>query len=311
MYTHKGTIPESINVTLRDVFAYSVLIGEVEARAAFITDPASLNGLKTAASWAQGGPYSSPGIKGATKTPEVLTIYNRIIPEVLIVGSEDRSEGSHTWKAILEGSRYDNRRTDLWFVDLRDDVFYDAIRAGIVHSNGKDGLLLAGAFRWVKLGTQMRLALVDSQLYRDLEGCDEKRTAPPKPILKSSTLEIGGLYIDTRGDHEYVNVECFLGKVRYDGRSGFATCHLGCVTAPKYTLDSRFQSQGNLDTHRSIELKRSAKFTQKVGQLTVDELMKRVQTQTHLAYQGKYAPDHIQFEDGQFETYPVNAVEWV
>jgi len=301
---HKGSIPSTLNVTLRDEASHQTpFLGEREtrARAVFFTDPHAENALNTAESWASSWPRS-------VKKPEVvLGVENRIMPSVLIVGSEQRSEGSRIWKVLLEAEGYGTGRLERWLVDLREDVFFATIMAGCEMVNRRgEGLRIVGDFRWVKLGSQVRLALMDSDLYRDLEACEEKKKAGPKPTLKPSTLEVGGLYLDRRGDYQFVNVECFLGKVTYDGKPGFAVAILGCVETPECDFSRlHCDPQTYLNQIREVMIQRSVRYTEKAGQLSAEVLLKRIQREG----KQKNQEGTIALRDN-WHTWPSHCVKW-
>ena len=124
-------------------------------RAAFVTDPAYPKSLEKAKEWAKwwGGPE-----------PEVIRVPGVEVPWVEVVSCESRGEGGRAWKVMTpEG----------WYVDLREDVFFDVFFKGDF-TKGENGIVFPGPFRWVRNVTQVRLALVDSDLYREIEAKAKK-----------------------------------------------------------------------------------------------------------------------------------------
>ncbi|MFA6234135.1 MAG: hypothetical protein WC824_08115 [Bacteroidota bacterium] len=199
-----GKIPESLTVVLRDTSSFETPAGIIQVREAFVSD-ANSKSSDTAWTWAK--------MAHCAGDPEVLSLPNDSIPHLRLVDLEARSEGGRTWKVITpEG----------WYVDLREDVILDLIRAGSsVKTHPDRGILWEGPFRWVKYGTRMRLALIDSVLYREIQAFQNQVRVPTSPVARIKDLTVGGIYI-TATTVDYADPHVYLGRVSYEGKRKFA-----------------------------------------------------------------------------------------
>lgn len=212
----RGDIPATLRVILRDFADYQTPAGKFRARAAFVTDPASKTSLNTATLWAKHG-YG----EGTTKAPEVVEAENGPIQFLRVIDIDVRGEGGRAWKVMTP---------QRWYVDLREDVFLDCLKARCVMQNDQQdgGLVIQGPFRWVRFGTQMRLALINSDLYRQIEQ-SAKAKADPVPKIRTKDLTIGGVYISS-GD--WVVPVVFLGRVRVQGQVRLAFLEASAADRP-------------------------------------------------------------------------------
>ena len=259
--TAKGSIPKDLVVVLRDTVPYETPVGTITACAAFVTDAASKTALDTAKDWADG--YRGAG---ATKTPMIVTCPNAPIPHLRVVNLEERGEGGRAWKVLTPEN---------WYVDFREDVFLDVLKAKctmVTHPNG--GLLIQGPFKWVKYGTQMRLALINSDLYREIEAY-EAAIKSPKP-KKIKNLIVGGIYTTDPRFKDTVYPVVFLGNVRYAGEKFLAFLAPGntllCWTQG---LQEHFDALVTFSPQPQCFLQRNHSLVEQIGTVTLPASRKR------------------------------------
>jgi hypothetical protein len=126
---------------------------------------------------------------------------------------------------------------DDWLVDLREDVFLDALFSNRIHPDqGK--LYIVGPLRWIINGSQMRLALVDSDLYRAIVQADALRQMPHGGKIKVKDLVVGGVYTSDNGIHGVA----FLGPVRINGRKLLAWMNLA-MPKPPHDMQNQIDMQ--------------------------------------------------------------------
>jgi len=209
-----GSIPEKLVVVLKNSCKHKWQGGEFVAPDAYVTDAKSKTALETARNWAVRtyGYQTAPDAN--TTSPAIVEIDNEPFNTLRIVGMEERGEGGRAWKVITPQG---------WIVDLREDVFMEALFGHRITNTA--GLEIKGPFRWVVNGSQMRLALVDSSLYRDIAKLDAIKKLPQAGKIPAASLVVGGLYTslgwkDRRYNRSRYSV--FLGHVRHKGKKAFA-----------------------------------------------------------------------------------------
>jgi hypothetical protein len=102
-----------------------------------------------------------------------------------ITGLEERGEGGRAYKVVLE---LDNNK---FRFDLRENILMDIIE----HQGIGKGGLLKGPFKFVLVGSQMKLMYVDGDEYKEATERDE-RTGKR---IQDSELVIGGVYQSLNG----------------------------------------------------------------------------------------------------------------
>lgn len=160
-----------------DIFAGEAAKDTFDVRDTYVADFNAEKQVASARSWAMAGrePNSS--------TDEWQT-YNDPIDEVRIISLDHRGNGGRAWKVLID---------DTYCVDLREDVFLDAIRNG----KGMTGDRLRGPFRWCYLSNNMKLVRVGSRLY---EAALDAHNRHSKPKILASELVPGTIYADYRGN---------------------------------------------------------------------------------------------------------------
>lgn len=96
---------------------------------------------------------------------------------VKITSLEHRGQGGRAYKAIIHG----------FYVDLREDVVLDAILKVGVDPGG----ILKGEYVWAKIGSQLKIIRIGSEIHRMILDYQTKKVL--KPVSKK-LLEIGGVY---------------------------------------------------------------------------------------------------------------------
>jgi hypothetical protein len=125
-------------------------------------------------------------------TAESVVVENKPIKKVRLLSLEERGNGGRAYKALIDGKYY---------VDMREDVLMDTILKTGVDAGG----ILRGEYVWAKMGSQMRLVRVDSELYKLITEFESKKDL--KPVGKND-LEVGGIYQDRKK-----NKSIFVGYV--------------------------------------------------------------------------------------------------
>jgi len=141
--------------------------------------------LKRAIDWAKGW---------RTCTYKQFFVPNEKFENLTITDLEQRGEGGRAYKVVLE---LDNSK---YRFDLRENILMDIIK----HQGIGKGGLLKGPFKFVLVGSQMKLMYIDGDIYKDATERDAERTG--KRILDNE-LVIGGVYQSLNG-----NMSVYLGK---------------------------------------------------------------------------------------------------
>lgn len=150
----------------------------VHVTPAYPVDPdGSKKTVQSAIDWARGR-YNPEG-----DAPTTMTVANVPLPYVQIVNLEIRGEGGRAYKITVDGV----------YVDLREDVFLDALLAKGVEVGGR----LPGPFIWVRIGSQMKLIRVGSPLYDRVVAAHEHGL---KKNVSTNDIEIGGVYKNRVGE---------------------------------------------------------------------------------------------------------------
>lgn len=152
-------------------------ISQIDASPTFVSDADNKNTIQTGKRWA-GSKY------------KIIEKTNGPLSNVKIVSFEQRNEGGHAWKVLID---------DQYYVDLRSDVLLELLLNAGVLEQGK----LNGSFIWGKVGSQMKLIRVNSELYSVLMEANEI-----DKLERIKELEIGGVYL-SKDDTKFV----YLGKV--------------------------------------------------------------------------------------------------
>lgn len=116
-----------------------------KVRPAFVAD-AHTNLVETARRW--GAERLKPG-----EQVDEVALNNDPITELTVLGLEKRREGGVAIKVVLPNG---------WYVDLREEEFFEATILGTLHAG-----VIRDQFVWSRGVTQMRLVRVGSHLYNE------------------------------------------------------------------------------------------------------------------------------------------------
>lgn len=210
---------------------------------AFCSDADNKNTCETGRRWARG--YQNRKVESITRNNEPIRIK--------ILSLEKRSEGGRAYKIVTDEN---------FFFDLREDVLLDTIiNCEIIKG------VPEGRFIWAKVGSQMKLVRIDSDLHKTLiESTDDKK----KKTIPQKDLEIGGIY---RGKNK--NKYVFLGF--YD--ADFIVEDFRTKTAKIVRIRNQMLFYHVADYEKEIEwnlfgfeFKKSASsFVEKIGQKRIKE----------------------------------------
>jgi hypothetical protein len=202
-------VPTKLKVVLRQKIGYcsDYTDEKHKCRPAFVTDADSPKTLETAKAWAAGRRWRRGN--GKTPDPEVVEIDNLPTKGFKVIDLEERGEGGRAFKVITPQG---------WLVDMREDTFMPAVLKRGLAKNGT----IPGVFLWVRLGSQMRLVEVHSDLHKRVLKEQAERNAKVKaPKLKTKDLVVGGVY---GGSVAGTNV--YVGRVRHKGKLKLAWVNL-------------------------------------------------------------------------------------
>ena len=177
-----GNIPEKLVYFTQPAEEVSTNWDDIESNSintlnvypTYVSDAKNKKTLETGENWAKG--YRN------NKKPGKIELENVPLTDIRIIGLEIRSQGGRAYKVVIDNKYY---------VDLREDVLLETmIECGI-----EKGAKLNGEFVWAKVGSQMKLVRVGSELHSELV----KATAldNTKPIKQ---LDLYGMYRNKKGD---------------------------------------------------------------------------------------------------------------
>ena len=167
-----------------------------EVTPAFPVDSSDEKTMKRAIQWASQDGWDFETKSRKTKKHDVQEIENIPVSNVKVLSLEHRGQGGRAYKAIIHD----------FYIDLREDVLMDTLLQVGVDPGG----VLKGEYVWAKMGAQMKLVRVGSELHRLIVEFDSKKDV--KPVGKGD-LEIGGVYQDRKKNKAvfcgYVNTTNF------------------------------------------------------------------------------------------------------
>lgn len=219
-----GSIPEKITYISQEEtkivnsFEDGEEINSFAARPTFVAN--NEKSKQTGIEWAKRC-YSESYINGewvrkeATE-PVVLEVDNRPFGQLRITSYERRSEGGGAFKMIVE---------DKYYVDLRTDTLLDIF----VNSKIEFGEVTGCKFIWARIGAQMKVVRIGSEIHKRLIKVSELKASP----IKKSELKQGDILESPSGDKKiflgYVNTLKFnfeeTRNVNYYNGGGNYTYH--------------------------------------------------------------------------------------
>ena len=238
---------------------------------AFPVDSKDDKTMKRAIDWATQDGWDYTTNKRKVKKHDTKEVKNHPLSNVKVLSLEERGNGGRAYKALI----------DNFYVDLREDVLMDTlIQAGV-----EPGGLLKGEYVWAKMGSQMKLVRVGSELHRLIVEFDSKKDI--KPVGKGD-LEIGGVYQDRKKNKAifvgYVNTVVFKSKSdkpsyqHYDEKVTFDFIHnpikkamLFYETFSLETLETSLQEMKSIGRDHYYKIKKSHTYIEKVGNVKIPD----------------------------------------
>lgn len=166
----------------------------------FPVDAANKKTLETALNWSKRRNGFNEASKkaydytAALKTPLQITTPNTPKSGYRLVAVDIRNEGGRAWKVITPAPDY-------FLFDIREEYLLSAL----LNAGCDKGGYLKGEYVWARVGSQMKLVLVGSELYYKILQADNKTNTKEIPL---KDLVPGGVYEMKTG-----NAKMFLGRV--------------------------------------------------------------------------------------------------
>lgn len=155
---------------------------------AYPCDTANPKNLESGRVWAEDGCFSYSWEGGKRIETEVAKIQEEVFDNkftnIQVVSIEYRRQGGRAYKVIVNGK---------YWVDFRDDVLLDVlIEAGV-----KKGGVLNGEYVFARVGSQMKLVRIGSELYKKLTENTKRRKLGK---ISNDDLKPGRVYLTKSGD---------------------------------------------------------------------------------------------------------------
>jgi hypothetical protein len=276
---------------------------------AFPVDSTDTKTMARAISWATSDGWDYDTKQRKVKKHDSKELENKPLKEVKVLSLEQRGQGGRAYKALIEN----------FYVDLREDVLMDTLlQAGV-----EPGGILKGEYVWAKMGSQMKLVRVGSELHRLIVEFDSKKNV--KPVGKKD-LEIGGVYQDRKKNKAifvgYVNTVVFKSlsdKPSYQRRGEKVTFEYKQNPIKKAMLfydvydfekmEKNIKDMKKSERDYSYKIKKSHTYIEKVDQVKIpDDIIEYLRNKATkeakekiLEYTGHKAPkDNYQRIDGPY-----------
>ena len=166
---------------------------KMPVRAAYCSDSANKKTLETGSNWRshEGGEYvEGKGWTAHAPATDIIERDNSPIDNIRVISLEVRSEGGRAYKVVTP---------DGFYFDLREDVLLDTMLNNKIEQG-----VLGGSYVWAKVGSQMKLVRVGSELHEALIEADARHRNAP---LSKTSFVIGQCYRNKKGDNRM-----FLGE---------------------------------------------------------------------------------------------------
>jgi hypothetical protein len=154
---------------------------------AFVADSDNEKTINTGMSWAKNRCTRWNSVTNKAEmigTVQKVNLENKPISNIRVIGLEIRGQGGRAYKVITP---------DGFYFDLREDVLLDTmLTKGIL-----PGGFLSGEYLWGRVGTEMKLIRVGSELYTALLEAGERTVLSYIPKNK---LEVGAIYESKQGE---------------------------------------------------------------------------------------------------------------
>lgn len=252
---------------------------------AFCSDANNEKTCETGKRWAKGY-HQNRKVESVTRNNESISIK--------ILSLEKRSEGGRAYKIVTKEN---------FFFDLREDVLLDTI----INCDIIKGVPI-GRFIWAKVGSQMKLVRIDSDLHKALiESTDDKK----KKTIPQKDLEIGGIYRG-KNKEKYVFIGFFdVDFLHEDYRNMIVRIHRIKNQMLFYHIVDEYESDKKVEWNSfGFEFKKSASsFIEKVGQKKItDELIEKIKKSDKKYTTGKFGFASIRKPGSEEPTYTIEDV---
>lgn len=196
-----------------------------EVTPAFVSDADNQKTINTGMNWASSMCSKwNPTTRQVEVTGTVQKIKkeNQPISGIKVIGLEHRGEGGRAYKVVTP---------DGFYFDLREDVLLDTMLTRGIQPGG----VLSGEYQWARVGTEMKLVRVGSQLYTALLEAGERSILASIPKAK---FEVGRIYESKQGERGvflgYITTEAW--KLDWpNGRSTFSNRYMNTSEKPTLT----------------------------------------------------------------------------
>ncbi len=180
-----ATKPRKVEIDWDDSTEESTLM----ARAAYVSDETNETTIERGREWARS--YRHAGVSKEFTVPNTPNF----TADTRIVGLEKRAEGGRAWKVVVKWE------DETYLFDLREDTLLQEILGPGIGEGGA----IKSPLVWGKVGSQMKLIRVGSDIYTELvEANKVDKTKPPK----ATDLKVGDVWESKNGDRA-----AFLGWV--------------------------------------------------------------------------------------------------
>lgn len=223
--------------------------------------------MKRAKDWAEQQYYQQP-----KRTAQYTEVDNKPITNIRLLSLEERGNGGRAYKALID---------EKYYVDLREDVMMDSILKVGVDPNG----VLRGEYVWAKMGSQMKIVRVGSELHRLVVEFDSKKDI--KPVGKGD-LEIGGVYQDRKKNRAvfvgYINTVLLKAtektpdyyakkdqKAKFDFKATKVKKSMLFYELASYEKQAESLQKMKVDRSYYYKIKKSHTYIEKVDQVTIPD----------------------------------------
>ena len=237
---------------------------------AFPVDSTDDKSMKRAVEWATSDGWDYSTNKRKVKNHDTKEVENKPLKDVKVLSLEHRGQGGRAYKALI----------DNFYVDLREDVLMDTLLQAGVDAGG----ILKGEYVWAKMGSQMKLVRIGSELHRLIVEFESKKDI--KPVGKGN-LEIGGVYQDRKKNKAifvgYVNTVKYKTEnpIPYYQRQGTADFKYKQTVVKKAMLfysvhdfdklEKNIKEMKDKERNYSYSIKKSHTYIEKVGQVKIPD----------------------------------------
>lgn len=154
----------------------------------FVCDATNDKTLATARNWAKNtaAVYDrKTNTQSYDTLPDEVVRKNEPFTGIHVVGLDVRHNGGRAWKCVIDNGSY--------YCDLREDNLLDIMRTVGIEKGG----YLNGEYMWARIGTEMKLIRVGSEIHTAVIGANDRRNMP---TLAKKDIKPWHLYQMKNGD---------------------------------------------------------------------------------------------------------------